>query len=72
VDWVAVGPQMFSVLADGAHTIRILDVQGRVKASMQGSGRMEYPYPKALVPNSIYFLEVKSVRGINVRGFYYR
>jgi len=72
VDWVAVGPQMFSVLADGAHSIRILDVQGRVKASMQGAGRMEYPYPKSLAPNSIYFLEVKSVRGINVRGFYYR
>jgi hypothetical protein len=72
VDWVQVGSQMFSVLDDGAHSIRILDVQGRVKVSMQGAGRMEYPYPKALAPNSIYFLEVKTVRGINVQGFYYR
>lgn len=72
VDWVSVGPQMFSVLADGPHSIRILDIQGHVKASMQGAGPMEYPYPKALAPNSIYFLEVKSVRGINVRGFYNR
>jgi len=72
VDWVQVGSQMFSVLADGAHSIRVLDTRGRVLAAMQGEGRKEYSYPKGLAPNSIYFLEVQSVRGINVRGFYNR
>jgi hypothetical protein len=39
---------------------------------MQGEGRKEYPYPKGLASDAVYFLEVKSVRGINVRGFYNR
>jgi len=72
VDWVQVGPRSLSVLGRGPHSIRISDVRGRVLAAMQGEGSKEYPYPQGLVANAIYFLEVKTERGINVRGFYYR
>jgi glucose/arabinose dehydrogenase len=69
VDWVQMGAAKFSVLTEGLHSIRILDVQGRVMASSQGEGRMDYDFPKELDANAAYFLEVKSGRGINVRGF---
>ena len=69
VDWVQVGANYFSVLTEGVHSIRILDVQGRVLASSQGDGRKEYGFPKDLAANAAYFLEVTSARGINVRGF---
>lgn len=69
VDWVAVGPGMFSVMAEGPHSIRILDLQGREMASMRGEGRKEYGFPANLSSNAVYLLEVRSVRGINIRGF---
>jgi hypothetical protein len=68
-DWVDIGPGRFSVLADGPHAIRILDPRGRIAASLRGEGRMEYPFPAGLAPHALYFLEVRSPRGINVRGF---
>jgi glucose/arabinose dehydrogenase len=69
VDWVWVGPEMFSVLADGPHSIRIWDMQGREAAAMQGEGRMRYPMPPALARNRLYILEVRTKRGVNLRGF---
>jgi hypothetical protein len=69
VDWVQIAANHFSVLTEGVHSIRILDVQGRVLSSSQGEGRKEYDFPKDLTANAAYFLEVKSGRGINVRGF---
>jgi glucose/arabinose dehydrogenase len=69
VDWVQLGAAKFSVLTEGLHSIRISDVQGRVLASSQGEGRKEYDFPGNLTPNAAYFLEVKSARGVNVRGF---
>ncbi len=69
VDWVQIGANKFSVLTEGPHSIRVLDIQGRVHASSKGEGRKEYDFPKGLPANSAYFLEVKSGRGINVRGF---
>jgi glucose/arabinose dehydrogenase len=69
VDWLHLGPDLFSVLADGAHSIRILDVQGRVMASIRGEGRRDYAFPEGLRSNTVYFLKVESERGINVRAF---
>lgn len=69
VDWVHLGPEGFSVLAEGAHSIRIMDVQGRGLAAMRGLGRRQYGFPEGLVANSVYFLEVDTPRGMNVRGF---
>lgn len=69
VDWVLVGARNFSVLTGGPHSIRILDLQGRVVASIHGDGRKEYDFPKDLSANAAYFLEVKSARGVNVRAF---
>jgi glucose/arabinose dehydrogenase len=69
VDWVLLGANTFSVLTEGRHSIRILDLQGRVMASSQGDGRKDYDLPKDLPAHAAYFLEVKSGRGINVRGF---
>ncbi|MEO6097727.1 MAG: PQQ-dependent sugar dehydrogenase [Fibrobacteria bacterium] len=72
VDWVHVSPDRVSVLAEGRHSVRISDVRGKVLATMQGEGRKEYRYPEGLASNAIYFLEARTVRGINVRGFYHR
>lgn len=69
VDWLIVGSGAFTVQADGTHSVRILDVQGRVVASMQGSGRKEYAFPEGLRSNAVYFLEAVTERGTNVRGF---
>lgn len=69
VDWVWVGPERFSVLADGPHSIRIWDMQGREAAAMRGEGRKEYPMPAALAHHELYILEVKTNRGVNLRGF---
>ena len=70
VDWVGVGPERLSVLAEGPHSIRILDAQGREAASMQGHGRKEYPMPGALAHNRLYILHVKANRGVNLRAFF--
>ncbi|MEO7426315.1 MAG: PQQ-dependent sugar dehydrogenase [Fibrobacteria bacterium] len=70
VDWVWVGPQMFSVLAEGPHSIRIWDMQGREATSMRGDGRKEYPIPEALAHNELYILEVRTKRGMNFRNFF--
>jgi hypothetical protein len=70
VDWVWIGPDMFSVQAEGPHSIRILDLQGREAASMRGVGRKEYPIPGTLAHNELYILEVKANRGVNLRGFF--
>jgi cytochrome c len=69
-DWVRVGPEMFSVLAEGPHIIRIWDVQGREAVSIRGDGRKEYRMPEALAHNELYILEVKTNRGVNLRGFF--
>src|SRR5690606_21459829 len=53
VDWLIVGSGAFTVQADGTHSVRILDVQGRVVASMQGSGRKEYAFPEGLRSNAV-------------------
>ena len=71
VDWVSIGPGMFSVLADGPHAVRILDLRGRVAASMLGEGRKEYAVPASLGASEVYLLEVKSMRGINISGFFH-
>ena len=72
VDWVQLGANTFSVLTEGVHSIRVFDVQGQVLASSQGEGRKEYDFPKGLSANTAYFLEVKSGRGVNVRGFIHK
>jgi glucose/arabinose dehydrogenase len=72
VDWVWVGPEMFSVLADGPHSIRIFDVRGREAASLRGEGHKQYPMPEALAHNRLYILAVKTNRGTNLRGFFRR
>lgn len=69
VDWVQLGAKTFSVLTEGVHSIRVFDIQGQVLASSQGEGRKEYDLPQGLSANATYFLEVKSGRGVNVRGF---
>ena len=69
VDWVQIGPGMFSVMADGMHSIRILDVRGRVMAVLQGEGHKEYGFPEGLASQAVYFLEVRTLRGINIRAF---
>jgi glucose/arabinose dehydrogenase len=70
VDWVWVGPEMISVQAEGPHSIRIWNAQGREAASMRGEGRKEYRMPEALGHNEIYILEVKADRGVNLRAFF--
>jgi glucose/arabinose dehydrogenase len=69
VEWVQLGPNMFSIKAEGMHSIRILNTQGREIHSMKGEGAKEYVMPTGLISNSVYFLEVTSDRGTNIRGF---
>jgi glucose/arabinose dehydrogenase len=70
VEWVTLGASMFSIKAEGMHSIRVVDMQGRVMKSMQGEGFKEYPMPESLSANEVYFLEVKTNRGTNIRSFF--
>jgi glucose/arabinose dehydrogenase len=70
VDWVRIASNHFSVIAEGTHAIRFLDMQGKVVASMQGEGEKQYALPSNLAQRTLYVLEVRSSRGVNVRGFF--
>ena len=69
VDWLHLGSNVFSVYTEGKHEIRIMDSQGRVVVSIKGEGRKDYEIPSTLPSNAVYYLEVKTNRGTNVRGF---
>lgn len=70
VEWVRLGANHFSVNAEGSHAIRVLDIKGRVVAAMQGEGSKEYPLPGNLQAQTLHLLEVRTDRGVNVRGFF--
>ncbi len=69
VDWMHLGAVKFSIFAAGKHSAKIMDSQGRLLASMQGEGPKDYALPESLASNHIYFLEVKTIRGMLVRAF---
>jgi len=66
VDWLHVGVNSFSVFANGSHTVRLSDVNGRVVMSAKGEGQKEYQLPSSL-QNGYYLLQVISAeRGTTV------
>ena len=59
----------FSVMANGPHSVQIMDVSGRVLASMKGEGRKDYAMPN-LPKSGIYYLQVSTQqRGTTVEAF---
>ena len=69
VDWFKMGGNNFFVLADGMHEIRILQVNGSILYAFKGEGRKKYEFPVNLSRNNLYYLEVKTERGVAIRGF---
>jgi hypothetical protein len=66
VDWLRVLSNAIYVAADGAHTVKILDINGRQLHVMRGAGETEYAMP-ALSKGSIYVLRVETELGTAVR-----
>ena len=57
VDWLHVGVNSFSVLANGPHSIRVSDVNGRTVLSLKGEGYKDYQLP-ATIKSGYYYLQV--------------
>lgn len=68
VDWLRVHANAISVMADGAHSIKILDINGRVIHSLKGNGAREYAMPE-LGAGKIFVLQVETSLGKAVRTF---
>lgn len=69
VDWLRVGSNEIRISADGAHTVKILDLTGRMISSFNGSGSRQYAMPQALSAGTLYVLRVETNLGTAVRTF---
>jgi hypothetical protein len=66
VEWLRVRSDGFSISADGAHTARFLDLNGRQLHIQRGTGSADYAMP-ALSKGSLYVLRVETEQGIATR-----
>lgn len=69
VDWLRVRADAISVSADGMHSVKVLDINGRLIQAYNGTGKKEYAMPQGLATGTLYVLRVETNLGIAVRTF---
>lgn len=69
VDWLRVRADAISVNADGMHSVKVMDINGRLIKSYNGVGKQEYAMPQGLSAGTLYVLRVETNLGIAVRTF---
>jgi cytochrome c len=65
--WLKVDGRSISVDAEGAHTLEILDIRGRVVFATEGAGPMSYGSPTLPAP-ALYQVRMRTTLGTAVRG----
>jgi len=67
VDWLRIGMNEIRVSADGDHSVKILDLNGRSIGSFNGNGSHRYAMPASMTAGKLYVLRVETELGTAVR-----